>query len=259
MKSHNQRIALLTGYEVGLRCVEVLVDAGYSLVFVGTVAENSHPLRMGFGEAIRDAVSHIVSCQFAPDFSLRKPELLEKLLATDPDILLTIMWPEMVPFRMLAALRRPAVNLHLSLLPHNRGFRPNVWPIIDGSPAGVTLHELTSEPDQGPIVTQRSVDISRHETAQSLYGKLCRQAVKLFEDCVGSLICGDYVSREQNEALASFHSLDESEALRIIHSSEFVNGDTLSRRLRASYFPPFPGLIIKDSHEQDLQVIPVAE
>ena len=44
------------------------------------------------------------------------------------------------------------LNLHTGYLPWNKGAYPNVWPILDGSPAGVTLHRVDAGIDTGPIL-----------------------------------------------------------------------------------------------------------
>lgn len=75
---------------------------------------------------------------------------------------------------------RGIVNLHTGYLPWNRGAMPNVWPIIDGTPAGVTLHYLDEGVDTGPIITARQVKVESWDTGESLYHRLEGAAFDLF-------------------------------------------------------------------------------
>jgi methionyl-tRNA formyltransferase len=85
-----------------------------------------------------------------------------------------------VPGPILAGL--PIVNLHTGYLPWNRGRFPNVWPILDGSPAGVTLHWMDAGIDTGPILAQARVTVEPWDTAGSLYRKLEDAGFTLFQD-----------------------------------------------------------------------------
>lgn len=71
----------------------------------------------------------------------------------------------------------PVLNLHMSLLPFNKGAHPNFWAWVEGTPHGVTLHEMTAGLDEGPIVDQRefhfkTTDISFRESYSLLFNEL---------------------------------------------------------------------------------------
>ena len=80
----------------------------------------------------------------------------------------------------LRLIPRGCVNVHPALLPYNRGAYPNVWSIVDGSPAGVTIHFVDEGIDTGDIIAQAQVVIEPVDTGESLYRKLERGAVALF-------------------------------------------------------------------------------
>ena len=92
-----------------------------------------------------------------------------------------------VKFRHILRTRHLApfdqvVNLHNGFLPWNRGAHPNVWPIVDGSPAGVTLHQMDEGIDTGPILAQDWIPTDAHDTAETLYRRLDDAAFRLFTD-----------------------------------------------------------------------------
>lgn len=75
-----------------------------------------------------------------------------------------------------------AINLHVSLLPYNRGADPNFWSFIDGTPKGVTIHYLDEGLDTGDIIIQKEIsfDSQEDETLFSSYNKLQKEIQNLF-------------------------------------------------------------------------------
>lgn len=85
---------------------------------------------------------------------------------------------------VLERLERPPINLHISLLPWNRGADPNLWSWIDGTPKGVTIHNVDAGLDTGPILLQKRLFFTpwgKH-TLESSYNRLCSEIEKLFRD-----------------------------------------------------------------------------
>lgn len=82
---------------------------------------------------------------------------------------------------VLDAFPRKAVNIHISLLPWNRGSDPNFWSWFDDTPKGVTIHRIDAGIDTGNILAQE--EMRWPDTARSLrstYDDLQSQAVRLF-------------------------------------------------------------------------------
>jgi len=49
------------------------------------------------------------------------------------------------------------INLHISLLPWNRGADPNFWSWRDDTPKGVTIHQVDEGIDTGPILSNTQI------------------------------------------------------------------------------------------------------
>lgn len=99
---------------------------------------------------------------------------------------------------VIATAKRPIINLHIAYLPWNRGAHPLFWAAYDGTPAGVTIHEVDSGIDTGPICFQRKVGLDyQTETFTSAYRKLIENIEALFEEHATELLTGDYVSHPQ--------------------------------------------------------------
>ena len=81
------------------------------------------------------------------------------------------------------ALRQPIYNCHISFLPWNRGSNPNFWAWVDGTPHGVTIHQMNAGIDTGPILTQRPVQMeAREHTLSTSYDLLQSEMLRLFVD-----------------------------------------------------------------------------
>ena len=79
-------------------------------------------------------------------------------------------------------MKNNIINLHISLLPWNKGADPNLWSFLEDTPKGVTIHIIDESIDTGPIFVQKVVYIDeRTETLKSSYDKLHREIQGLFK------------------------------------------------------------------------------
>lgn len=105
------------------------------------------------------------------------------------------------------------VNLHISLLPWNRGADPNFWSWFDDTPKGVTLHHIDKGLDTGAIVAAREVAFdTAAETLGSSYNRLQDEACALFRDVWPGLRQGDVPAITQTGA-GSYHRRAQREAI----------------------------------------------
>lgn len=84
-------------------------------------------------------------------------------------------------------------NLHISLLPYNRGASPNFFSFIENTPKGVTIHQIDEGLDTGPILAQKELffDESK-ETFASGYEKLILEIQMLFKENWSSISDKNY-------------------------------------------------------------------
>jgi len=99
---------------------------------------------------------------------------------------------------VLDTAKRPVLNLHIAYLPWNRGAHPLFWSAFDGTPAGVTIHEIDAGIDTGPICFQKKVYIDPDtETFASGYKRLIDEMEAIFEEHADELLTGAYSSQPQ--------------------------------------------------------------
>jgi phosphoribosylglycinamide formyltransferase-1 len=94
---------------------------------------------------------------------------LEKLEQARIDRIFLLGYMRVLNADFLAAVSRPVLNLHPSLLPAYRGLRAIERAYEAGEPwVGVSIHEVTAELDAGPLVAQAKIERNAQESLDSL-------------------------------------------------------------------------------------------
>ncbi len=90
------------------------------------------------------------------------------------------------------------VNLHISLLPYNRGADPNLWSYLEDTPKGVTIHYIDESVDTGNIILQKEVqDDIQNDTLKTSYDRLISEIVMLFNNNAENILNGSISSYPQ--------------------------------------------------------------
>lgn len=103
-----------------------------------------------------------------------------------------------------------AVNLHISLLPWNRGADPNLWSFLEDTPKGVTIHYIDYGIDTGDVLAQERVSFNPEETLRSSYEKLNKTIESLFKRKWPYIREGMITAIPQSNE-GTFHSLKDKE------------------------------------------------
>jgi methionyl-tRNA formyltransferase len=170
---------------------------------------------------------------------ITEPEQLELVSRESPEVIVSVGFDHLVPQEILQTASRGAINLHASYLPFNRGKSPNVWPLVEDTPAGVTLHYMDDEFDTGDVIAQTKVKTDFADTGKDLHRRLEEVQFDLFTDTWPE-IESDNVEREAQEAdSGTYHSTADFRELCEIDPDETVRVKDFLDVLRALTFPPF--------------------
>jgi len=172
---------------------------------------------------------------------LEQPAVRERIAALEPELGVSVLLGYILRPELLDLLPAGCVNLHPSLLPHNRGAHSNVWAIFDGTPAGVSLHWIDTGVDTGDLIAQREVTVEPTDTGKSLYHKLERAGLALFQESWPALAARRAPRRAQPTDGGSFHRRRDLESLDEIRLDEPTTARRVIDLLRARTFPPYPG------------------
>ena len=106
-----------------------------------------------------------------------------------------------------------ALNLHNAPLPHYRGCNPINWALKNGETThGVTIHELTSRVDAGPIVSQARFAIDpRSDEVADVYERSLSIGFTLFERTISVL--DRLAPRPQDESQATYYRRSDAKRL----------------------------------------------
>ena len=128
-----------------------------------------------------------------------------------PEIIISYNYKYIIEQEVIDYVHGEVFNLHISLLPWNRGASPNFWSFIEDSPKGVSIHKVDAGLDTGDIVVQKEMffDESK-ENFSSTYHKLHDELMSLFKKYWDNIRSGRYMVRKQ-EGVGSFHTKNDME------------------------------------------------
>lgn len=173
--------------------------------------------------------------------TLADPAGVEALAKLSPDLGLSVYYGYILRPSVLELFPRGVLNLHPALLPFNRGAHPNVWSIIEETPAGVTLHFMDEGVDTGDIVMQKPVAVDPCDTGGSLYAKLEEAAIGLFEEAWPQVRRGAFSRQAQAKHEGTFHRVSDLQLVDRIDLERSYRAKDLLNLLRARTFPPYRG------------------
>src|SRR5690349_7014116 len=168
---------------------------------------------------------------------LRQPEAMEQLRVWGPDLVVVAAFGQILKKDVLYLPRFGCINVHASLLPRWRGAAPINAAILHGDEeTGVTIMKMDVGLDTGPILTQRSISLTRGDTAGSVFEKLSHLGADLLIETLPDYLSGKIEPLPQPEEGMTYAPMLKKEAgqLDFTHPAE-----ELERRIRA--FNPWPG------------------
>jgi methionyl-tRNA formyltransferase len=114
------------------------------------------------------------------------------------DFVVSYRYQHIISKDIIEYLKGQIINLHISLLPWNRGADPNLWSFLEDTPKGVSIHFIDPGIDTGDIIAQRSVGFDvEQETLETSYMKLNETIIRLFFDSWPLIKEGRIVSKRQ--------------------------------------------------------------
>ena len=141
---------------------------------------------------------------------------VQYLKEMSPRIVISYNYIYLISQECIDYLNEMIINMHISLLPWNKGFSPNIWSFIDNTPKGVTIHMLSAGLDEGDILFQKEVFFdSGVESFQTTYTKLNQMIVELFKDNWDFIYSGDYwQQRRKQQQKGSHHTIADLKRLK---------------------------------------------
>jgi methionyl-tRNA formyltransferase len=168
---------------------------------------------------------------------LRQPEAMEQLRAWNPDLIVVAAFGQILKKDVLYLPRFGCINVHASLLPRWRGAAPINAAILHGDEeTGITIMKMDVGLDTGPILTRRSIRLTRDDTAGTVFEKLSHLGADLLIETLPDYLSGKIQPVPQPEEGMTYAPMLKKEEGQL----DFTHPpDELERRVRA--FNPWPG------------------
>lgn len=114
-------------------------------------------------------------------FTLNEPISAPLLSGMRADWIVSYGYRHMIRKPVLDRWAGRVINLHIALLPFNRGSDPNFWSWFDGTRKGITIHQVDQGLDTGPILAQCEIAFAGTETLRTSYCRLRTEIENLFD------------------------------------------------------------------------------
>ncbi|BBU56531.1 phosphoribosylglycinamide formyltransferase [Mameliella alba] len=129
---------------------------------------------------------------FGGDRTAFEEALQEALAPHEPDILCLAGFMRVLTAGFVTPWEGRMLNIHPSLLPKYRGLNTHARAIEAGdTEAGCTVHEVTPELDDGPILGQARVPILPGESAEALAARVLEMEHRLYPAVLRRFAAGD--------------------------------------------------------------------
>ncbi|PEJ60267.1 methionyl-tRNA formyltransferase [Bacillus sp. AFS002410] len=213
-----------------------LIEDGYDVI--GVVTQPDRPVgrkRVLTPPPVKvEALKHNIPV-LQPE-KIRLPEETEKVLALNPDLIVTAAFGQILPNDILEAPQFGCINVHASLLPELRGGAPIHYSIIQGkSETGVTIMYMVEKLDAGDMLSRVVVPIEESDHVGTLHDKLSIAGANLLSETIPPLLKGEITAKKQDDSNVSF-------ARNIKREEELINwsktGEEIYNHIRGLH--PWP-------------------
>ncbi|MFB6181721.1 MAG: methionyl-tRNA formyltransferase [Candidatus Magasanikbacteria bacterium] len=171
--------------------------------------------------------------------AIKQPENLNHLqLAGDIDLGVTAQFGKIIPKQLLNAPEHGILNIHTSLLPKYRGPAPIQTALLEGeNETGVTIMKMDEGLDTGPIIFQKTQEISSTDKYPDLNEKLAQLGAEALLESAPKYVEGELEPRQQDDKNATSTSKFDREDGKIDWQNSAEN---IYNKYRA--FTPWPGI-----------------
>lgn len=129
----------------------------------------------------------------------------QALKELEPDLIITCAYGKILPREILELPRLGCINVHASLLPKLRGGAPIHRAILNGyTKTGMTIMYMSEKMDEGDIISQKEVEITETDTAETLHDKLSVVGRDLLLETLPSILNKTNQRIKQNNAEATY-------------------------------------------------------
>lgn len=209
---------------------------------IGVVADEvSEVGKKYFGSSFSIGKKLEVSIVSQKDFNKNYKEYFRNIFR-DVDIIFMQGYHYKIKKDLFKNKRIKVINFHQSLLPKYGGRHPLNWLIIKGEKiTGITFHYINENFDEGDIILQKKIRISRNDNVISLYNKTIKSGSKYIRKVFDLIYNNSFVPLKQDLTKRKFFPPRSPEDGEILKSNTV---EQIRNKIRALVFP-YPGAFIR--------------
>lgn len=164
-------------------------------------------------------------------------EVREQIAASGAELGVVVAYGVLFREGILSALPKGWINLHFSLLPAWRGAAPVQHNLISGGPTGVSVFQLDSGVDTGPLWRSEALEVSADATAGEVLDDFAERGTPVVLAAIEQIAAGHAPSEQHGEA---------SRAGKLSAADGLLNPNESARALYARFrgVTPEPGAYI---------------
>lgn len=186
------RVAILIsgGGSNMVRLVEDMQSAGYAAPVL-VLSNRPEAGGLAKAEALGVPVAVVDHTGFAKDRSAFEAEVIRALELAAPDIICLAGFMRILSADFVDRYTGRVLNIHPSLLPKYKGLSTHARAIEAGdAEAGCSVHLVTPDLDDGPVLGQARVAIDAGETPDTLAAKVLVEEHKLYPQILREFAAG---------------------------------------------------------------------
>jgi methionyl-tRNA formyltransferase len=230
------RVAFAGTPDFAVPTLRALANSPYALV--GVLTQPDRPA--GRGRELRASpvkrLAQSLGVPVAQPHTLGGPRGLAELAEWGADALVVVAYGLILPPPVLALPRLGCINVHASLLPRWRGAAPIQRAILAGdAETGVTIMQIDTGLDTGPILAQERLPIGPQATSQQLFDRLAQLGAELLVATLGQAQAGLLEPRPQSDQGITYAAKIRKAEARLDWGQ---SAEELARQVRA--FNPWP-------------------
>jgi methionyl-tRNA formyltransferase len=238
------KVAFCTSVQIGLSCIESVLDIGGSFDLFITLHDNKAKNKSG--RVYLDELSRQTGTPLIKVNHVNDEEIIDALQEYEIDWLFIIGWSQIASSNVLSAPKKGAIGAHPTLLPVGRGRAAVPWAILKGlDKTGVSFFKMDEGVDTGLMLGQEVIELGPDETATILYDKVNSAHETLIKKIWPSLLTDSLKGVEQDESRASYWEGRKPEDGKI--ESARMSRVEVDRLVRATT-KPYPGAFVQLPH-----------
>lgn len=188
--------------EFAVIVLKMLIEGGFDVIAVVTLPDEAS----GKKKILRPSPIKLE----ATNLKLKtfQPSRLKDFEMPACDLGVVVVYGKIIPGKLLKTPKHGFLNIHPSLLPKYRGPSPIKTAIANGdNETGVTIIELDSEMDHGPIVSQSIYRIAQNVIHEELRDSLAEMGASLLIKIIPDYIAGKIKATPQDHSQATHTAL----------------------------------------------------